>query len=178
MGRFITVLVVIAVLMCTFAAGVVIAKPDVVNELLAEASQARKDFGQMLVGDTPTPTETPVPTNTPLPTPTPRPTATPIPPKYETEQFIVNARSAYVFTLTGIEKGMRVQGYFLIQGGGNDVGFRILAPSGNYLANENRVYTRHSFDFRAPEEGAYVFTFVNTFSWLTAKSVTFSYRAW
>ena len=118
----------------------------------------------------PTPTATPVPTSTPVPTATPAPTATPNP--YRTEEFRVPPDRNQPINYTLQRAPGHLQGYVLITGGNNDIGFRVRAPNGGDLLNQSRVAGRYAFDLTLLDAGPYTVYLDNSFSIITAKEVT------
>lgn len=102
----------------------------------------------------------------------------PQPPPFSTETFAVPAGRYYTWTLKWLEVGNTLEGYFVTEGGNNDVGFRVQAPNGGYLTDIKRVSGRYSFNFSIPEAGPYTLVFDNGFSFVTGKHVTLVYRAY
>jgi hypothetical protein len=114
----------------------------------------------------PTATATPVPTATATPLPTP----TPVP--YQTEEYRVPPHRDQLITYTVQHPPGRFQGYILILGGNNDIGFRLRVPSGGYVLNQSRVAGRYAFDVPLPDAGPYTVFLDNSFSFITGKEVT------
>lgn len=102
-------------------------------------------------------------------------------PSYQTQQFVVNPGNYDALTLNmDVPSGAEgtIEGYFLVAGGNNDIGFRVRAPSGSYLTNMNRVSNRYNFHLTANESGPYTFFFDNGFSTVTSKLVTLVSRSY
>lgn len=144
----------------------------------------------------PVPTATVAPTTTPLPTPTFSPTATatvtatptPTPPStptitpvptpipYRSEEFDVAPRTTVTTTYTIGSRPQQLQGYFLISGGNNDIGFRLRAPSGTNIIAVSRAVTRYTLNVPLVAPGPYTLFFDNQFSFFTGKAVTLYVR--
>lgn len=103
-------------------------------------------------------------------------------PDYESSSFVVKPSSYYYQPLdipqppAGAE--IVIEGYFNVEGGNKDVGFRVKAPSGSYLENIDKVSNRHEFHFTVHEGGPYTLYFDNGFSTFTSKQVTLAIRAY
>jgi hypothetical protein len=125
---------------------------------------------------TPTPTATataePTATATPVPTATATPLPTPTPVPYQTEEYRVPPHRDQLITYTVQHPPGRFQGYILILGGNNDIGFRLRVPSGGYVLNQSRVAGRYAFDVPLPDAGPYTVFLDNSFSFITGKEVT------
>jgi hypothetical protein len=121
---------------------------------------------------TATATATPTATSTPVPTATATPLPTPTPVPYQTEQYRVAPHQDQLITYTVLHPPGRFEGYILILGGNNDIGFRLRAPSGGYLLTQSRVAGRYPFDVPLPDAGPYTVFLDNSFSLITAKDVT------
>lgn len=105
-------------------------------------------------------------------------TPTPIPPPYQTSTYQVAPDSYETVTITSQGSPGTLEGYILISGGNQDVGFSVRGPSGGYLVNLPRVAGRYNFHYMLPEVGPYIVTFDNSFSLLTGKVVTAYWRAY
>lgn len=106
------------------------------------------------------------------------PVAIPTPPPYETKIINLRAGQTYTLLFEWLKERRTLEGYFITEGGSNDIGFRVKAPSGNYLVNLGRVADRYNFRYVVSEEGPYSLIFDNTFSWLTPKTVILVYRTY
>ena len=100
------------------------------------------------------------------------------PPAYETRTISVGPGREVYFALPSLKVGQTLEGYFVTDGGNNDIGFKIQGPSGGYLTNSTRVTGRHDFQFKIPQDGPYTLFFSNGFSIVTSKVVTLSVRAY
>jgi len=92
----------------------------------------------------------------------------------ETESLIVAARS-YEQIVIYLDQGDELDFSIIVQGGTNDDINMIVSIPGNDPL-EGGVTEQHSDSFMAPASGNYVFTFDNTISLISNKSVTFSYE--
>lgn len=100
------------------------------------------------------------------------------PPPYTTESFSISPNTFVPITYPELIKGNTLEGFFVVEGGQNDLGFRIQAPNGGYLVNIQRVTGRYDFRYVVGQDGPYTLVFDNGFSWFTSKYVTASYRAY
>ncbi len=74
-----------------------------------------------------------------------------------------------------LDAGVRFEGFFTIDGGGNDVDFWIEDPDGNVILwTKSRPCQNHSFAFVAATDGEYILFFDNRFSLVTHKMVVVS----
>lgn len=90
------------------------------------------------------------------------------------QTFAVPARSQTTSTLTLVQ-GDQVTGNLNVTGGPNDdINFVITDPNGNPIQNYDHI-TQTPFSFQAQTSGNYTFTFDNSFSLLSSKSVTLDY---
>ena len=102
-------------------------------------------------------------------------------PDYHTDSFVVAPGSYYTVTVvTKMPAGATgtIEGYFLVDGGNNDVDFRVRSPDGTYLENPGRVRDRFQFHYTIHEAGPYTFFFDNGFSLFTGKHVILETRAY
>ncbi len=74
------------------------------------------------------------------------------------------------------DRGERLEGYFTVRGGNDDVKFYIKNPYGAVILDAGTVTGRHDFAFTAEHEGVYTLYFDNTFSLITSKTIFLSYR--
>jgi hypothetical protein len=74
-----------------------------------------------------------------------------------------------------LNKGDRIEGYFTILGGSNDIRFNIQDPYGSVILNAGTVTGRRDFAFTAEYSGAYTLFFDNGYSIFTSKTVFLSY---
>jgi hypothetical protein len=118
--------------------------------------------------------------NVPLPKePMPTiPMPTPILPPYQARSFSIPPGQNTAFPLTDIRSGQTIEGYFVITGGNDDVGFAIQGPSGGYLERSPRVVGRHDFSLHASTDGVYTLVFDNSSSVVTGRVVTMEIRAY
>lgn len=105
-------------------------------------------------------------------------TLQPSPPPYQFKPIQVSAGSYYTLTFPNLKKGNVLEGYFTIQGGNNDVGFRVQGPSGADQVSIARVANRHDFRLDVAQDGPYVLIFNNGFSVVTDKMVALNYRGY
>jgi hypothetical protein len=84
--------------------------------------------------------------------------------QYRTVTFILN-------------KGDRIEGYFTVLGGSNDIRFNIKDPYASTILDAGTVTGRRDFAFTAEYSGAYTLTFDNSYSLLTTKTVFLSYSS-
>jgi hypothetical protein len=83
----------------------------------------------------------------------------------------------YVTSTFVLSQGDRIEGYFTVLGGGNDINFNIKDPYASTILDAGRVTGRRDFAFTAEYSGAYTLTFDNSFSILTSKNVFLSYSS-
>jgi hypothetical protein len=90
----------------------------------------------------------------------------------ETFQVSTSNSKMYVFDLNS---GRKVMGSFSVDGGNNDVNFKVTDPVGDTIIDLGRVAGGGSFEFTASRDGNYTVIFDNSFSVSTSKTVTMSY---
>lgn len=74
-----------------------------------------------------------------------------------------------------LNKGERIEGYFTVIGGWNDIKFNIQDPYGSVILNAGTVTGRRDFAFTAEHSGAYTLFFDNGYSLFTSKTIFLSY---
>jgi len=74
-----------------------------------------------------------------------------------------------------LNTGQKFTGSLAISGGGEDINFRVVDPSGAAIVNLGRVTSGANFDFTAQESGAYTLHFDNSFSLFSTKTVSLTY---
>lgn len=95
--------------------------------------------------------------------------------RMRTEDHSVSAMQRLTLTMH-FEKHERLEGYFTVRGGNDDVKFYIKNPYGAVILDAGMVTGRHDFAFTAEHEGVYTLYFDNTFSLITSKTIFLSYR--
>ena len=90
----------------------------------------------------------------------------------ETFQISPSLNKMYLFDLNS---GRKVTGSFSVEGGNNDITFKVTDPVGNTIIDLGRVAGGSSFEFTANRDGNYTVIFDNSFSISTTKTVTMSY---
>ena len=74
-----------------------------------------------------------------------------------------------------LDRGFRLTGSFSVEGGNNDIDFKVIDPVGNTIIDLGRVTGETSFQFLTEQDGNYTAVFGNSFSMLTSRTVTISY---
>jgi hypothetical protein len=99
------------------------------------------------------------------------------PPLYSYYSFDVDRRSTHQHKIN-VTKGQVIEGNFFATGGNNDIGFRLLTPSGDRLDDIWQV--RGTFEFRhiATYDGTYTLIFDNSYSLITKKLVSLQLRVY
>jgi uncharacterized integral membrane protein len=92
--------------------------------------------------------------------------------EFETFQVSASNTMMYVFDLNS---GRKITGSFSVEGGNNDINFKVTDPVGNNIIDLGRVDGGSSFEFTANRDGNYTVIFDNSFSISTSKTVTMSY---
>lgn len=88
-----------------------------------------------------------------------------------------NVPALQYLTLTwALDKAEKIEGYFTVRGGGDDVDFHIKDPYGSVILDAGRVTGRRDFAFTAEYSGAYTLYFDNSFSIFTSKTIFLSYQ--
>lgn len=95
--------------------------------------------------------------------------------KTRTEDYDVPALQTLTLTMH-FEEGERIEGYFTVRGGNDDVKFYIKNPYGAIILDAGMMTGRHDFAFTAEHTGVFTLYFDNTFSLLTSKTIFFSYQ--
>lgn len=94
---------------------------------------------------------------------------------YTDTSFHVSPRSYRTLTVHA-GAGDRIEGYFTIRGGADEVKFRIEDSYGSTIYNAGLVYDRHDFRVICGSQGYYTLYFDNSFSWTVGKDVYLHYR--
>lgn len=93
----------------------------------------------------------------------------------EVETIVVPA--GYMQTLTvNLDKGAKFTGSLSIAGGNNDINFWIANPTGDHIIPKQGVSVGKSFQFEAESNGGHTLNFDNSFSLITSKTVTLTYK--
>lgn len=89
-----------------------------------------------------------------------------------------NVPALQTITVTwNLDKGSRIEGYFTVRGGNDDIRFSIKDPYGSVILNAGTITGRGDFAFTAESTGAYTMYFDNSYSIFTSKAVFLSYQA-
>ena len=87
-----------------------------------------------------------------------------------TRSFTVSPLSAITVS-RHLNRGERVEGYFTVRGGNDDIKFYIKDPYGVIIYDVGKVKGRHDFVFTAETIGVYTLYFDNSFSLITSKHI-------
>jgi hypothetical protein len=77
--------------------------------------------------------------------------------------------------LFDLDSGLILTGSFSVEGGNNDINFKVTDLVGNTIIDLGRVTGRTSFEFITNRNGNYAMIFDNSFSTLASKTITMSY---
>lgn len=96
-------------------------------------------------------------------------------PPYAEKSFTVENLSSRTLT-AHLDAGERLEGYFTIRGGQDEVKFWIEDPHGATIYNAGLVYDYHNFNVIVSRTGYYTMYWDNSFSWTVDKHVYLKYR--
>lgn len=101
----------------------------------------------------------------------------PLIPIFAEEVETISVPAGYVQTLTvNLDKGAKFTGSLSIAGGNNDINFWVANPTGDHIIPKQGVGVGKSFQFEAESNGGYTLNFDNSFSLITSKTVTLTYK--
>jgi hypothetical protein len=85
--------------------------------------------------------------------------------------------AGYTQTLTfNLNKDAKFTGSVSVSGGNSDINFWVANPTGDHIIPKQGVYVGKSFQFEAESNGGYTLNFDNSFSLVTSKTVTLTYK--
>jgi hypothetical protein len=85
--------------------------------------------------------------------------------------------AGYTQTLTfNLNKDAKFTGSVSVSGGNNDINFWVANPTGDHIIPKQGVHVGKSFQFEAESNGGYTLNFDNSFSLVTSKTVTLTYK--
>ena len=74
-------------------------------------------------------------------------------------------------------KGEKIEGYFTVRQGNDDINFYVKDPYGTVILDAGRVKGRYDFVIPIEHSGVYTLYFDNTFSLFTSKTIFLTYQA-
>jgi hypothetical protein len=98
-------------------------------------------------------------------------------PAFSEQVETVVVPAGYTQTLTiNLDEGEKFTGSLSISGGNNDINFWVANPTGDHIIPKQGVSIGKSFQFEAESNGGHTLNFDNSFSLITSKTVTLSYK--
>lgn len=100
------------------------------------------------------------------------------PPPYRYTTLAVPPQTSGTITIPISTDNAVLEGYFVINGGSDDVLFSVQTPAGTYLTNSEYVRGRHDYHYTGLSAGPYILAFGNPWLFTAGKTVVLYYRSY